>query len=305
MNSGGYATAWRDVAPRGPRALARGVAVSALSAATQVTGQMRSLLRRPRVQILLLHHVFEDEQDRFRQLLQWLSRDHTLIDYSDACRRAESGGAEIDRPYVAVTFDDGLKNCMTAARIMREFGARGCFFVCPGIVGETNQRKIAEFCDQRLELAAPVEFMNWDDLCELHDQGNEIGAHTMTHPRLTAVSPVDADREIADSFDSISRRLGRPRHFAWTYGRFQDFSAELARTAYACGFETCASGARGCHGPSRTDSSVPLCIRRDHLVAAWPISHAAYFLMKASKTAGLSAADWPPGWAERLKRSSR
>jgi len=294
---------WRDLAPRGARAVARSVALSTLAAARRIGGRDGGLLRRPRVQFLIMHHIFPDEESPFRRLLEQLSRDHTFISYSEAVRRAEAAGNQVDRPYLAISFDDGFKNCLRAAAIMQEFNAKACFFICPSIIGEPDRAKVAAFCGERLELPGAVEFMDWDDLESLRKAGHEIGGHTMTHPHLTRLSKSQLEDEVGGSHEAIRKRFGQANHFAWTFGNFSDCSADVVRTVYQSGFSTCASGVRGCHGPQRTDASLPLCIRRDLIVAGWPLSHSMYFLTRSSRTLTASSGDWPSEWAEKLRQS--
>ena len=286
--------------------MARSVALSALGTWQSIRGKASSLLAQPRVQVLLLHHVFEDEESRFRRLLKFLSRTHAIVSYSEALRRATSAGAEIDRPFVALTFDDGFKNCVCAGEILKEFNATACFFICPTMIGETDMVKLQSFCRDRLELVGkPVEFMDADDLEKLKKLGHEIGGHTMTHANLAKVTPQQASDEIGKCFEVIKRNFGEARHFAWTYGTFTDCSGDLAREVFKIGFTSCASGERGCHGPSRTSTNQPLCVRRDHIIAGAPLGHARYFLAKASAEMSPHSGDWPPWWGEITASLSR
>jgi hypothetical protein len=296
------ATSWRDVTPRNSRAAVRGLAISTLSAAQQLIGRTTALLRQPRVQVLILHHIFPDEESRFRTLLQRLQQLHTFIPYGEAVRRAEMGGQAVDRPYLAFTFDDGVKNCLRAAPILEEFNARACFFVCPAIVGEIDPAMIESFCRDRLELKGGVryDFMNWDDLLSLRDRGHEIGGHTMTHANLAAVSTDVAREEIGKCRDVIMHRVGECNHFAWTYGHFRHCTAEAVNIVFNSGYRTCASGVRGCHGPERSDPTLPPCVRRDHIVAGWPIGHSLYFLAKSSRMLSPETGAWPAEWREAL-----
>lgn len=66
----------------------------------------------------------------------------------------------------------------------------------------------------------PEEFLSWDELIELdrHPQVT-LGAHTRTHPLLTAVSWPQAFAEIWRSRRELERRLGHPVDaFAYPYG---------------------------------------------------------------------------------------
>jgi peptidoglycan/xylan/chitin deacetylase (PgdA/CDA1 family) len=62
--------------------------------------------------------------------------------------------------------------------------------------------------------------VTWEALRSMHDSGLvEIGAHTLTHPSIADLAPLDAEREMAQSRRIIEERLGcRVRHFAFPYG---------------------------------------------------------------------------------------
>jgi peptidoglycan/xylan/chitin deacetylase (PgdA/CDA1 family) len=279
-----YATRRRQVYGFTPQSLGRSVAHSALGMWHSLMPGTRSLLAQPRVQFLRLQHVFEDEEAGFRRLLRFLRRTHTLISYSEALRRATAGGAEVDRPFVAISFDGGFKNCVRAAEILQEFNATACFFVCPAIIGEPDLKKLEEFCHRRLELRGPpVQFMDADDLEALKKAGHEIGGQTMTHANLARLTPEQASEEIGKCFEVINRNFGAARHFAWTYGKFADCTHECARMVFDAGFASCASGERGCHGPNRASSDQAICVRRDRITAGAPLCHVKYLLAKASR----------------------
>ena len=79
-----------------------------------VTGQMAQALQKNRIQFLYLHHVLEDEEDDFRELLAVLSQQHRFISYSEAVERIWTG--EIDAPYITFSFDDGMQSCDQSRR---------------------------------------------------------------------------------------------------------------------------------------------------------------------------------------------
>ena len=59
-------------------------------------------------------------------------------------------------------------------------------------------------------------FLRWSEVEEMQRGGMLIGSHTLSHPRLPAVSIDEARREIADSRAELSGRLRREvRHFAY------------------------------------------------------------------------------------------
>jgi len=256
----------------------RGAALDTLSFFWGLTGKTEKGLKKNRVQFIYLHHIFENEEQDFRRLLAHLSKGHVFIPYFEAAARIVEG--RIDAPYLAVSFDDGIRNNLKAAQIMEEFGIRACFFVCPSIVGETDPVKITKFCKEKMH-KPPLEFLDWKDIELLLSKGHEIGSHTMTHSNLAALSGDERLHEIKGSFDILKSRIGKIEHFSWPYGEFRHFSKKAAAAVFDSGYKTCASAERGCH-VSKAESLKELCIRRDHVMPGWPVRHVDYFMAKNS-----------------------
>jgi hypothetical protein len=82
---------------------------------------------------------------------------------------------------------------------------------------------------------------------ELHENGVEIGAHTVSHPVLTQVSPDLASREIRDSKRQLQDIIGAEvRSFAFPNGKpDRDYSAVHVGLARDAGFELALSTAWG------------------------------------------------------------
>ena len=60
------------------------------------------------------------------------------------------------------------------------------------------------------------KFLRWSEVEEMQREGMLIGSHTLSHPRLPAVSSDEARREIAESRAELAGRLRREvRHFAY------------------------------------------------------------------------------------------
>ena len=283
------------------RDLARDLVLSCVSAAYKIFGQ-NSWLKRPRVHFLMLHHLHSDEIVPFRMLLQIIMEDHYFINYSDAVEKIRSG--HIDKPYIAISLDDGLKTSLNAVQIMREFGITGCFFICPSVIGQKDDQKIKEFCSQKIH-RPPMEFLDWDDVEILMKEGHEVGSHSMNHENIGGL-PIDRiQAEIVESFEILRKRTGGVRHFAWPYGRFSEFTPAAARIVFETGFHSCASGERGCHVVKREGDDISLCIRRDPIVAKWPLSHILYFLSRSSKRASILDNQWPLGWLEAIRGEAK
>jgi len=260
-------------------------------------------LARPRVQILYLHHVLGDEEEGFRALLKWLGEQHTFVSYSDAVRRLH-GELPIDRPYVAFCFDDGLRNSMRAAELLAEAGASACFFVCTSMAVPRSAEDVRGFCADELHFP-PAGFLSFDDMETLLRGGHEIGNHSSRHKTLATISGAELEDDVAGSLAELRQRLGNGiEHFAWPRGRFHHFSAAAAAAVFRAGHASCASAERGAHV---TSTAVPheLCIRRDHVIAAWPLRHARHFLVQASRSAGAANSMWPDGWLPEIEAALR
>ena len=231
-------------------------------------------LERPRVQILFLHHVTPDEERPFRALIERLLRQHTFLPYSDAVARVVSG--EIDRPFISLTFDDGVRNQLRAAAILRDYGISACFFVCEAMLDARDD-----------------ELLTWSDVEQLSAAGHEIGNHSRHHRPLATLSGGELADEIGGALESLRRRIGRVEHFAWPRGWARAFSATAAAEVFRAGHSSCASGIRGCHVPGPKREPRDVCIRRDHVIAADPLRHTTYFLAKNSLRATDATRDWP------------
>lgn len=259
----------------------------------KVTGEMGRSNAVPRIQFLYLHYVYRDEERNFRRLLDRLAASAHFISYSDAVDRIASG--RIDKYYVNFSFDDGLESCNRAAAILDEYGAKACFFLCPNVIEEHDVGKLERFCRERLH--SPLSrFMDWNDIESLLRRGHEIGSHTKDHIMISETSASEMEDEVSQSKQLLESRVGPVKHFSWPYGTFAHFSPQGLKAVRASGYQTCASAVRGCHVTQAI--RYDLCIRRDHVVAAWPTSHVEYFLYRNSMDRALQANGWPPEYAE-------
>ena len=119
---------------------------------------------------------------------------------------------------------------------------------------------------------------DWAGLRAAADRGFlEVGAHTRTHVRLSAVSS-DARRlseEVGDAKTEIEDRLGQPcRWFAAPYGRPEDVDPRSIAAVQAAGYEALFRAYRGTVRPGSVDRwSIP----RHHFEPHWPFKHVLYF----------------------------
>lgn len=268
------------------RARLRDVVLEGLTLWNRLGGG-EELLRTPRIQFIYLHHIFNDEVAKLEILLIKLSKIHTFISYSEAVEKIISGN--IDKPYICFSTDDGFKNNLNSVELFAKFGIKACFFINPSIIDVKDNKRIKDFCRNRLNLPS-VEFLTWSDVDRLLELGHEIGSHTMDHADVKKMSLESFRQDCKETMNYLKPRVGLIGiHFAFPYGRFSNFSKEAEQIVFESGFSSCATAERGCHinvpgGISRTK----LCIRRDHLILDWNPDHLDYFMCKNIKSANFN-----------------
>jgi peptidoglycan/xylan/chitin deacetylase (PgdA/CDA1 family) len=136
-------------------------------------------------------------------------------------RRALPGRA------VLLTFDDGYADFAEHAwPLLRRFGFGATLFVVAGEAGGSNR------WDRRFGEELPL--LGWDDLRRLRAEGVDIGAHSISHPPFTNLSPDDVAREAAGARAILQRELHEPiRAFAYPYG---DTDPAVEHLVGACGY---------------------------------------------------------------------
>jgi peptidoglycan/xylan/chitin deacetylase (PgdA/CDA1 family) len=259
----------------------RSVALDFLSLKNIMIGNNDYYMNLNRIQFIYIHHVFKDEEQAFEKLVKFLLVNHTPINYSEAVNKILNG--IIDKPYIVFSTDDGFKNNLVAASILKKYGISACFFINPAIIGISNYEMVKEFCLERLN-CPPVEFMNWDDISSLMKDGHEIGSHTQNHVKISDMPFGAAEDDINKSIIEIKKYCGKVDHFAYPYGKYHHFNERIRKFIFNCGFLSCASAERGCHiTDAKKMKNEELFIRRDHIVLDWSLQHIIYFLVLNSK----------------------
>jgi peptidoglycan/xylan/chitin deacetylase (PgdA/CDA1 family) len=130
---------------------------------------------------------------------------------------------------LAVTFDDGFQSVYKEAfPVLQDYGMSATVFLT---VGERAWAKPAA----RLPSRESRPMLSWAEIHEMHKKGITFGAHTLTHPDLTRLSPERIETEVGISKAVIEDVLGAPVScFAYPYGRFDQYSREIVRKHFAC-----------------------------------------------------------------------
>ena len=116
---------------------------------------------------------------------------------------------------VSLTFDDAVPHQIKYhVPLMEERGFRGTFFVFVNAI-ERGQGD------------------NWEPWAELAQRGHEIGAHTVSHPRLVELSDEKIKRELEESNRIIGERIGAvPLTLAYPYAQHNERVRRIARGLY-------------------------------------------------------------------------
>jgi peptidoglycan/xylan/chitin deacetylase (PgdA/CDA1 family) len=261
-----------------------------------MTGRDAEALRTPRVHFPYLHAVPPDEEPTFRRLLTELRETHTFVTYSEAVGRVLSGA--IDRPYAALSFDDGFASNLRTAGLLADLDIPACFFVTTGFIGTRTLAEAHSFFGYSQGIDEPA--MTWADLERLKEHGHEVGNHTVRHRRVSDLSTDRMAEEIGTAAEALRSRLGGVDHFAWPFGRWFHFTPDAVRVVFETGHRTCASAERGAHPAVAVQDPLALCVRRDHVMTSWPLRHTRYLLAASARRVDEQAgATWPPGWDPR------
>ena len=156
--------------------------------------------------------------DDFAHQLDWLAQNgYHPVDLSDV-RAYLAGYHTLPARPIVLTFDDGYKDMYTTAfPLLRAHHFKAVSYIVSGFLG------------------APPS-VTADQVREMDANGIEIGAHTVSHADLTAVSSSDLHHEVFDSKLGLEALLGHPvLDFCYPYGKV---NASAAAEVQAAGFES-------------------------------------------------------------------
>jgi peptidoglycan/xylan/chitin deacetylase (PgdA/CDA1 family) len=153
---------------------------------------------------------------------------------------AAAGGVRA-QTVVSLTFDDGIASQYEQARPqLIAHGMLATFYVNSGTIGTSPY------------------YLSWAQVDTLHAEGNEIGGHTVNHPRLTTLSPAEARREICDDAANLRARGYTVLDFAYPYG-LGSTTATIRAALQDCGFVS-ARNFGELRGPDCTNLDCPYAV---------------------------------------------
>jgi len=206
------------------------------------------------IPVFLYHRIDTDDDpftvdpDRFALHLELIAASGrtslTMTELAQALR----GEQPLPPAAVGLTFDDGYADTCATLESAAALGVKSTLYVTTGAID------------------TPAAITT-DDLIRLADsEFAEIGAHTVTHPRLDELPSAAAAREIIASRDALTAAIGGEiRSFAYPHGAY---SARIRRLVVDAGF---GSAAAVKNALSHTDDD-SWAIARYTITAATPLS---------------------------------
>jgi peptidoglycan/xylan/chitin deacetylase (PgdA/CDA1 family) len=173
----------------------------------------------------------------FREQIAWLARrGYRSLTLDQAAAALHEGGEAPRGRSVVITFDDGYR-CVVehAVPVLAEFGMTAAMFVVTNAIDTTTDWYV-QGGGRRFEHAS------WAELERASARGVTIGSHTANHRSLVDASEAVVADELGASKETIEKRFGACRHFAYPFGAHADATVEAVRRA---GYTTACSTESG------------------------------------------------------------
>jgi peptidoglycan/xylan/chitin deacetylase (PgdA/CDA1 family) len=174
----------------------------------------------------------------FHRQMQFLSERCTVVSVDRLVEMLRGGQALAPRT-VAVTIDDGYSDAYTHAfPILKRWNIPASVFIAVGLIGSTSAR------------LPRTEFVSWEHVIEMSQNGIHIGSHAVTHDGLTRIPYQEARLQLEASKAELEAAIGqRVTGFSYPYGGFRDFDRRLEEIVRQAGYTWAVSGISGSNRP--------------------------------------------------------
>ncbi len=195
---------------------------------TRLGRLIQRLIYRDRfVRAISYHETPREMAHKLEQHMRYYRRHFRPIMRPEFDAVLAGGGAE-GRPGLLISFDDGsISNYEVAAPLLENYGFRGWFFVCSGLIGSH------EHAGHQAE-----NYMSWAQIRELQQRGHIVGSHTSTHMRLSeGVGADDLESEVRGSKIRLEAELGSEvDSFCWVGGEENSHCPAAAQSVRDSGY---------------------------------------------------------------------
>jgi peptidoglycan/xylan/chitin deacetylase (PgdA/CDA1 family) len=159
---------------------------------------------------------------KFRaQLEMMLLAGYRFVTVAELARRA--AGRRPPPGLAAVSFDDGMRNVVTAALpILADLGIRATVYVPTDWLGGSSPW---------IGAGGDGGILTYDELQKLVAAGWELGTHTLAHADLSKLDYDGCRRQIEGSCGALEPIAGRVQTLAYPFGRYNAAAIAAARDA--------------------------------------------------------------------------
>ncbi len=180
---------------------------------------------------ILTYHSIDDSgsvistsRETFRRQMRFLSEASFNVVSLNELANCIRDNRTLPANAIALTFDDGYQNIYTEAfPLLNQYGFTATVFLIADYCGKHNDWQ------GNLPLARQP-LLAWREIEEMQRHNFEFGAHTLTHPDLTALSIQQIEREVCGSKKKIEDRLGAEVPlFAYPYGKYNGRIKEIVQ----------------------------------------------------------------------------
>ena len=147
---------------------------------------------------------------------------YCFVSIDEVCSIIAKG--KTDKRFVCLTFDDGYRDTFDLAYpIVKKHNIPFAVYVTTGFVDQTAT----------MWWYAQTDVMNWEQIKTLDaDPLCTIGAHTVSHPRLSTLTEEEMRKEIVDSKHRLEEMLGHPvNHFSYPHGDYNTATLQVVNEA--------------------------------------------------------------------------
>lgn len=205
------------------------------------------------VRVLMYHDIKDSEFEKFEKQIIYLRKKWNFIT-PEEFHLYKSGLYNISKNSILVTFDDGFySNLKVGLEILNKYNIKALYFIVYNFMNLETVEEAHNFIQNNIGYKIDCNTNNMKcrnmkitDIKSLINAGHSIGAHTMSHRRISELKmDEDIKQEIISSAEKLESKLNiKIRDFAYTFGDINSFSKvgiDIARIK----FEYIYTGLRG------------------------------------------------------------
>ncbi len=151
----------------------------------------------------------------FEKQLQFFQKEFTLIAPSDINSFYNNTITKSSKPFLLLTFDDGVLNNLYAIDVLNKYNLKAYFFVVPDFINTKVELQKEYFITHiRPTIHSVIDnkdedfkAIGWSELKKLANNGHQIGSHTKTHTLVNTDSVEKVQLEIIESKIIIEQEI--------------------------------------------------------------------------------------------------